>query len=477
MQTKQSQTRSWQQILIDISSCMIQLSLGYICVELMMSINLHFLNLYTSKISVAAFGISWMIITILLLPFGIGLNQALNTMASQAIGLGKNKLSLIYLNFTLSSQVLIFIPLLIVILCLKTPFSYLIVENREETINIAWELIIPLSLTSLTLLIFESLKSYLISCEVFRPFMIIHLVTLAFHTFWCWLLVSNFGTYGVCIATIISESTNILFLLIYVRQQEDLQIKFKSFQFKLLLQSHFHIYQEYLKNTISIIVHIYLNTGIFIILSFTAISLGIDATNAQLALSNTSSLYFRLPFCLSIALMTYVGNQISQGNIINAKNYIKYGIILYFSILVVIMMIFYFYHLEWAHFYTNDQIVQHILLKTLPFFLFGSVIIDGLQIALSGALKGLDEGKLVSNYTLYSAYFVGIPLILILTNIFDLGLIGIWLGFGICNLLLSSLFIYTLCKIDWNMHAIHIKDKFDKQSQQMETTMELQDLC
>lgn len=121
--------------------------------------------------------------------------------------------------------------------------------------------------------------------------------------------------------------------------------------------SHFHIYKEYIKNTISIIVHIYLNTGIFIILSFTAISLGIDATNAQLALSNTSSLYFRLPLCLSIALMTYVGNQISQGNILNAKNYIKYGLILYFNILVFIMMIFYFYHFEWAHFYTKDEVV------------------------------------------------------------------------------------------------------------------------
>ncbi|CAD8081214.1 unnamed protein product [Paramecium primaurelia] len=477
MSTNQSHIRSWQQILSDISSCMIQLSLGYICVELMMSINLHFLNLHTSKTNVAAFGITWMIITILLLPFGIGLNQALNTLASQAIGMGKNKLSLIYLNFTLSSQVLIFIPLLLVILCLKTPFSYLIVEDREETINTAWELMIPLSMTSLALLIFESLKSYMISCEVFRPFMLIHLITLALHAFWCWLLVSSYGTIGVCIATIISELTNILLLLLYVKQEEDLQIKFKSFQFKLLLLSHFHIYKEYIKNTVSIIVHIYLNTGIFIILSFTAISLGIDATNAQLALSNTSSLYFRLPLCLSIALMTYVGNQISQGNILNAKNYIKYGLILYFNILVVIMMIFYFYHFEWAHFYTKDEVVQQILLKTLPYFLLGSVIIDGLQIALSGALKGLDEGKLVSNYTLFSAYFVGIPLILILTQIFQLGLIGIWLGFGVCNLLLSSLFVYTLYKIDWNVQAKQIKDKVDKQSQQMETTIELQDLC
>ena len=81
---------------------------------------------------------------------------------------------------------------------------------------------IPLSITSLALLLFESLKSYLVSCEVFRPFMVIHLVTLAFHAFWCWLLVQSLGTFGICIATIISESTNILYLLIYVKYQEDL---------------------------------------------------------------------------------------------------------------------------------------------------------------------------------------------------------------------------------------------------------------
>ena len=90
------------------------------------------------------------------------------------------------------------------------------------------------------------------------------------------------------------------------------------------------------------------------------------------------------------------------------------------------------------------------------------MLIDGLQIALSGALKGLDEGKLVSNYTLYSAYFVGIPLILVLTKLFGLGLIGIWLGFGVCNLLLSCLFIYTFYKIDWDVQAKTIKEKFDK---------------
>lgn len=76
---------------------------------------------------------------------------------------------------------------------------------------------IPLSMTSLALLIFESLKSYMISCEVFRPFMLIHLITLALHAFWCWLLVSSYGTIGVCIATIISELTNIILLLLYVK--------------------------------------------------------------------------------------------------------------------------------------------------------------------------------------------------------------------------------------------------------------------
>lgn len=66
---------SWKQIVSDIFSCMIQLSFGYICVDMMMSINLHFLNHYGTKIEVAAFGITWMIITIFILPCGIGIND------------------------------------------------------------------------------------------------------------------------------------------------------------------------------------------------------------------------------------------------------------------------------------------------------------------------------------------------------------------------------------------------------------------
>lgn len=75
--------------------------------------------------------------------------------------------------------------------------------------------------------------------------------------------------------------------------------------------------------------------------------------------------------------MTYIGKEISSGQIENAKNYIKYGLILYFSILATVMLIFYFYHNEWAEFFSNDPITKEILLDTLPYFLLGSVIIDG----------------------------------------------------------------------------------------------------
>lgn len=37
------------------------------------------------------------------------------------------------------------------------------------------------------------------------------------------------------------------------------------------------------------------------------------------------------------------------------------------------------------------------MLETLPYFLIGSVCLDGIQGALSGALKGVNKSTIVSN--------------------------------------------------------------------------------
>lgn len=71
---------------------------------------------------------------------------------------------------------------------------------------------------------------------------------------------------------------------------------------------------------------------------------------------------------------------------------------------------------------------------------------------MSGALKGIEKKDLVLNSTLIVYFLIGIPLILILTFTwgFDYKLRGIWLGFGVANTILSTIYVFSLFSANWH---------------------------
>lgn len=77
-------------------------------------------------------------------------------------------------------------------------------------------------------------------------------------------------------------------------------------------------------------------------MSFIAISLGTDQMNVQLALSNTSAIYFKFPMSLSIALMTYIGNEMGKGDIKGAKKYAYSGIGIYIVFTIIFSSLIFF---------------------------------------------------------------------------------------------------------------------------------------
>jgi MATE family multidrug resistance protein len=60
-------------------------------------------------------------------------------------------------------------------------------------------------------------------------------------------------------------------------------------------------------SSIAIVSHIYIDFVSFFFLTFVGMQLGPDLFKAQVAFSNTSSIYFRIPISLSLGLLTYVG--------------------------------------------------------------------------------------------------------------------------------------------------------------------------
>jgi MATE family multidrug resistance protein len=77
-------------------------------------------------------------------------------------------------------------------------------------------------------------------------------------------------------------------------------------------------------------------------------------------------------------------------------------------------------------------------------------------------LKGIDKKNLVTYTTLIVYYIFGtrmqqsslaIPLVLVFTFGwgFDLGVTGIWLAFGVANLMLLVMYLFSLLTTDWHV--------------------------
>lgn len=107
-------------------------------------------------------------------------------------------------------------------------------------------------------------------------------------------------------------------------------------------------------------------------------NLGVNQTNAQLAMSNTSTIFFKIPMTMSIALITFIGNEMSQKNAAKAKLYMEQGVLSFLLIMSINVIGLWIFKEQWANFFTSDSEVHGLMLEVLPYFLFANIIFDGI---------------------------------------------------------------------------------------------------
>ena len=204
--------------------------------------------------------------------------------------------------------------------------------------------------------------------------------------------------------------------------------------------------KSFLRTSFAIISHVYLDYFVFFCLNFIAIQFDTKQLNAQLGLSNTSNFYYKFPISLSLALMTYVGNEMGANNIPRAKKYSWAGIIIYFIFTTIFLTCLAVFRYQWAEFYAEDQEIQDIIMDVFPIFVFGFFVIDGLQGTLTGILKGIEKKEYVTYTTLIVYYLIGIPLVIYFSFQFGLGMKvkGIWWAFAIANAALAIMYNINL---------------------------------
>jgi MATE family multidrug resistance protein len=159
--------------------------------------------------------------------------------------------------------------------------------------------------------------------------------------------------------------------------------------------------------------------------------------SVHVALANTITIYYSMPFGLSIAVMTYVANAMGRGLPNMAKNYTYLGLILNVLVTGAFMIILLVLREQWATLFSSSQEIKDLLLEILNiYFIF--TLFDGIQVILSGTLKGIGKQNAATIGLFISFYVIALPLIYCLAFRMEMGVKGIWYGF------LSGIFVLFL---------------------------------
>lgn len=141
-----------------------------------------------------------------------------------------------------------------------------------------------------------------------------------------------------------------------------------------------------------------------------------------------------------------VSHQYSIGDHFSMRKAANASIHMVIGIMGITALLFAFFRYQLPYLYTDDTeviaLAAQLLIMAAIFQIF-----DGLQVVLLSILRGLADVKKAMIYALIAYIFINIPISYILAFVFDMGAIGIWIGFVFGIGSASLLFFMRIRKI------------------------------
>jgi len=390
------------------------------------------------------------------------INQGVNVLAAQAFG--ANKPSIVALNYHRGLFILMvfLIPIFVLLGFSKPILMFFGIDSSLA--QYAWEYILYAYPSFLFYGLFDCTKSYLYAQNIFKPILYIQTITTALHFLWAWLFIIklNLGPAGAGIAKSIYEFSNMMILFIYIfasRCCGENWVPLSKIEWRHRVLNWTGI-KVFITTVAPIAALLFLDMACYEIFTMLAGQFGQDQLAAHVAIANTVTLYFSIPFGISITVMTFVSN--SMGNILpnKAKNSTYSGVILNLLISAAFVITLFICRESWASLFSSNVEMKNLLLNLLKlYFIF--VFIDGVQVVLSGTLKGIGKQNAATVGLLISYYLVAIPLIYVLAFKLNLQVMGIWIGFLSGIALLFVIYLLVLAKTNFRKQAIEIQTNFD----------------
>lgn len=174
---------------------------------------------------------------------------------------------------------------------------------------------------------------------------------------------------------------------------------------------------------------------------------------------STITLCFMLPSGLSVSAATRCGNALGLGDPVAARRSAMVAPVLALTISTIVSALLLAVHATWGELFTTDPAVIQAVSHILPILAI-YVIADGLQVSLTGIIKGLGKQRIGGPVVLVSYYIVGLPISISLG--FDWskssdrdgqGIRGLALGTAVGTVLHCLLYCAIVAATNWHREA------------------------
>lgn len=190
---------------------------------------------------------------------------------------------------------------------------------------------------------------------------------------------------------------------------------------------HFSGVKAILSHGIPVGVQFSLEIWAFQIATLMSGTLGTEALDANVIVLNLASITFMVPWGISQAAATRVGNLIGQRNPLRARLTAWIALGMGASVMAVSALIFITFREHLPRIYTQDPVVRGLAASIVPMAAAFQVF-DGTQVVGTGVLRGMGRTRPAAAFNLVGYYLLALPLAWWLTFPMGMGLPGIWWG-------------------------------------------------
>ena len=401
-------------------------------------------QLGTAELAAVSLGNSFVFIA---MSLGICFSTAITPLVAEAdsannISQGKNAFKHGLMLCTLLS-----VLLFLIILLLKPLMYYM--DQPKEVVELAIPYLNYVALSLIPLIIFQALKQFSDGLSNTKYPMYATILANVINIVLNYLLIfgsfgfPKLGIVGAAIGTLFSRIIMVYFLWMIFKSKDKFRPYITNFNFKKIEQK---ISTKLFNLGFPSALQMFFEVGIFTAAIWLSGVLGKNPQAANQIALNLSSMTFMVGIGLSVAAMVRVGNQKGLNDFISLRR-IAFSIFFLTFIIEIIFASFFLIFRDWLPtlYIDGDTLVnindnKEVVLIASKLLLVAAFfqIFDGLQVAILGALRGLQDVKIPAFITFVSYWIVGFPISYYLGLYTSLESIGIWIG------LFKGLFVVSI---------------------------------